>query len=919
MLSVGALSFAAPWALAALAALPALWWLMRVTPPSPRRVVFPPLRLLAMLSSREESAVRTPWWLLALRMALVTAVILGIARPLVNADTTLAGSGPVYILFDNGWASGEDWSQRMAALSQTIDRADREGRGIVLQPTAPAAPDVKAPRPALLTAARAREAVQTLVPSPWPTSRPQAVTSLVEAANEARWPPGAVVWISDGLAEPHGAEPVAALLDRLRALGQPTVLQPPPQRLPLLIAPPERDADAPKASVFRADGEGEKSVVLRLIGENGEPLATQAGRFAAGDRRAQVPLDLPTELAGRLARVEIEGARTAGAIWLVDERWQRRAVGLLDEGSNRDQPLLGGHFYLQRALQPYAEVRRGDLTTLLARPLSVLVLTDVGNPDSAMVDAIQRWVEQGGVLLRFAGERLARDIRVDDPLLPVALRPGDRTIGGALSWAGAGKLAAFEDAGPLHGLAVPPDVEIRRQVVAEPSLDVAERTWARLEDGTPLITGERRGEGWLVLVHTTADPEWSNLPLSGLFVDILRRIVGLAANAEGSSGAGSLPPLEVLDGFGRLGAPPPGTRALIGAGLLDARVSPGSPPGFYGRADARRALNLAPTVGELAALGHLPAGVGTATLGETAERDLQPWLLTIAVALGLADLALSLAMRGMFRLRPRRAPARACKAALMLALAAVSPLLPLTAAQAQTVVADESAAAAALSTRLAWVRSGDPRVDQISAAGLRSLGAVVNRRTAAELDSPVGVDPETDELTFYPFLYWPLTDRLRPLSPTAVRKLSDFMRGGGTIVFDLPARLDGADRAGLKEIARVLDLPPLIPVPEDHVLRRSYYLLSDLPGRRVGAPVWIERLGEHVNDGVSSVVAGSNDWAAAWAMDEDQRPLFPIVPGGERQREMAFRFGVNLVMYVLTGNYKSDQVHLSTILERLAP
>ena len=916
MLSVGALSFAAPWALAALAALPALWWLLRVTPPSPRRVVFPPLRLLAMLSSREESAVRTPWWLLALRMVLVTALILGIARPLVNADTTLAGSGPVYIIFDNGWASGEDWSQRMAALSQTIDRADREGRGIVLQPTAPTAPDVKAPRPALLPAARAREAVQTLVPSPWTTNRLQAVTSMVQAANEARWPSGAVIWISDGLAEPHGAEPVAALLDRLRALGQSTVLQPPPLRLPLLIAPPERDADTPRASVFRADGEGEKQVVLRLIGENGEPLATQAGHFAAGDRRAQVPMDLPTELAGRLARVEIEGARTAGAVWLVDERWQRRAVGLLDEGSDRDQPLLGGHFYLQRALQPYAEVRRGDLTTLLARPLSVLVLTDVGNPDSAMVEAIRRWVDQGGVLLRFAGERLVRDIRVDDPLLPVALRPGDRTIGGTLSWAGTGKLAAFEDAGPLHGLAVPPDVEIRRQVVAEPSLEVAERTWARLEDGTPLITGERRGEGWVVLVHTTADPGWSNLPLSGLFVDILRRIVGLAVNAEGSSEAGSLPPLEVLDGFGRLGAPPPGTRPLVGTELLDARVAPGSPPGFYGRPDARRALNLAPTVGEPAPLGPLPAGVRAATLGENGERDLQPWLLTIAVALGIADLALSLAMRGMFQLRPRRSRARAGRAVVVLALVAT---LPSAAAQAQSVVADGSAVSAALSTRLAWVRSGDPRVDQISAAGLRSLGAVINRRTAAELDNPVGVDPETDELTFYPLLYWPLTDRLRPLSPTAVRRLSDFMRGGGTIVFDLPARLDGADRSGLREMARVLDLPPLIPVPDDHVLRRSYYLLSDLPGRRAGAPVWIERLGEHVNDGVSSVVAGSNDWAAAWAMDEDQRPLFPIVPGGERQREMAYRFGVNLVMYVLTGNYKADQVHLSTILERLAP
>ena len=145
------------------------------------------------------------------------------------------------------------------------------------------------------------------------------------------------------------------------------------------------------------------------------------------------------------------------------------------------------------------------------------------------------------------------------------------------------------------------------------------------------------------------------------------------------------------------------------------------------------------------------------------------------------------------------------------------------------------------------------------------------------------------------------------------------MRNGGTIVFDTRGRGDGSDRAGLRDLARALDLPPLIPVAEDHVLRRSYYLLPDLPGRRAGGTVWIESSGEHVNDGVSSVSAASNDWAGAWAIDDAQRPLFAVTPGGERQREQAYRFGVNLVMYVLTGNYKADQVHLPTILERLGP
>ena len=93
--------------------------------------------------------------------------------------------------------------------------------------------------------------------------------------------------------------------------------------------------------------------------------------------------------------------------------------------------------------------------------------------------------------------------------------------------------------------------------------------------------------------------------------------------------------------------------------------------------------------------------------------------------------------------------------------------------------------------------------------------------------------------------------------------------------------------------------------------------MQSFPGRYVGSPVWVEQRSIDVNDGVSSLIIGANDWAAAWAMDERHKPLVLPTPGGEQQRELAFRFGVNLVMYALTGNYKSDQVHIPAILERL--
>ena len=162
------------------------------------------------------------------------------------------------------------------------------------------------------------------------------------------------------------------------------------------------------------------------------------------------------------------------------------------------------------------------------------------------------------------------------------------------------------------------------------------------------------------------------------------------------------------------------------------------------------------------------------------------------------------------------------------------------------------------------------------------------------------------------------------------------MQGGGTILFDTRDQIGGtltsgqsAENQRLRDIMRNLNIPPLEPVPGDHVLTRTFYLLTAFPGRWNSTEIWVEAAPNaeeveglpfrNLNDGVTPVVIGGNDWAAAWAIDADGDYMFPVGSGagGQRQREIAYRFGVNLVMHVLTGNYKSDQVHVPALLERL--
>ena len=920
MLSLGAFAFLQPWLLLALGSLPLLWWLLRVTPPAPKRISFPPLRLLLGLQPREETPARTPLWLILLRVAAAALIILGLARPVLNPGAELTGSGPVLLVVDNGWASARNWQDREQLLTSLLQQAERAERRVALLPTAAAESDSGGV--ALTSAGEALQRLQELQPRPWPNDRAAVAAALENFAPEAATE---TIWLSDGLAD--GGE--APLLAALRGLGSVAVYGEEASGLPHLILPPQGEGLELQANIRRASAGFEETVALQALGADGRVIAQNQVTFPTEATEAGVSIRLPIELRNQIARLSIPGERTAGAVQLLDERSRRRVVGLVSDSPLEDaQPLLSDLFYLERALEPFAEVARGRIEELLGRQLSILALADVGGLAESEAESLRSWVRQGGLLLRFAGPRMAE---AGDELLPVTLRSGGRTLGGALTWDEPARLAPFPEGSPFSGLSIPEDVTIERQVLAEPSLELSERTWARLTDGTPLVTAEAREQGWLVLVHTTANTDWSNLSLSGLFVSMLQRLVDVSQGVDQrGDGETALPPVAMLDGFGQLGGVPPQADSLDAQSLRDGAVGPSHPPGYYGESGERIAFNLTEAVSELKPLGgNIPGGL--LAYGTESEINLTGWVLCAALLLGLIDLAISLWLRGLATppgapgglrggLRGARAAAGSALGALLLA-----SLLPAGEARAQATTDDRFALQSALETRLAYIETGVPAIDEVSRAGLEGLSRVLHRRTAAEPVDPVGVEPGEDELAFFPLLYWPITPEQRDLDSAAVEALKDFINTGGTIFIDLrepnanvtlygqPSR----NTQALRRLTAELDLPPLKPLPPEHVLTKAFYLMQDFPGRYSGGDVWIEDTEDTRNDGVASVIIGSNDFAGAWAINDIGQPRFAVLPGGERQREMAYRAGVNLVMYALTGNYKSDQVHIPFILERL--
>jgi Domain of unknown function (DUF4159)/Aerotolerance regulator N-terminal len=959
-MNLGGLAFLNPALLAGLVALPLIWWLLRAVPPAPKRVNFPATRILVGLENQDKQPVRTPWWLTALRMLAAALLIFALAEPVLNPSrqAALTGTGPVVLVVDNGWASGALWSKLVA-------EAEGQSRSIIIVPTAPASKSNVVRNEAPI---QARSTIAALQPQPFAPDRMQTLTALEPLLANAQG--ASLVWLADGIDHDGKA---AVFSERLAALikgGSMSVVETAAGQEAIGLTAGLGQGGRLETDVIRTGGAA-RALAVHAVSGRGQRLAETVVSFAPGDTRASAKIDIPLELRNQVARIEVAGERAAGSVHLLDARARWHRIGILS-GASREQaqPLLAPLYYIERALQPFAELAKTDdsnlqsaIEGLIKRNVSVLVLADIGTLSGELKERVEAWVKKGGVLVRFSGPRLEKG---GDDLIPAPLRLGGRALGGALSWSTPQPLAPFAPDSLFAGLTVPPDVLVTRQVLADPArIGEDVKSWARLKDGTPLVTSAKRGDGQIVLFHVTANSDWSNVPLSGLFVDMLRRIATLGKAGGVSGGAGDttvaaneassvdlsevLPPLQTLDGFGLLKPPPPTAQTLNANAVNETRVSLDHPPGYYGPQGSPRALNLVSPKMTLAALPSLPATFARRGYQGSTARPLKPGLLGTALALLFADIVATLALGGAFAGMASSVMRRSGKAAITVFAVGALTMASDTQAQApssqptpnqpapnqatRTQAPPPNAAAAMRSTgkvTFAYVATGDAAADRVSQQGLQGLMSFLKAKTSVEPGEPVSVNIATDEVAFFPMLYWPVLPNARQLDNKTLAKIDAYMKEGGMIVFDTRDSgtsfgLPGQGGA-LQRLLGDLDLPRLEPVPEAHVLTKSFYLLRTFPGRYDAGQLWVEaeapsdsgqgRQARRV-DGVSSILVTSNDFASAWAMDQRGQSLYPVVPGGERQREYAFRTGVNIVMYALTGNYKADQVHIPAILERL--
>ncbi len=911
MAFLSGLTFLTPLGLVALAFVPLVWWLLRVSPPRPRSIHLPTYFLLKDIHHQVKTPAHTPWWILLLRTMIVVLCILAFSEPVQNLKDSMPGSssGSVLLVIDNDWAAAAHWNDRLQKAREILKQIQQSKRSVILMTTALSPADGKLSMTNPTDPGSAVSWLEALSPQPWAHDHDAALNLL----NERRGTLNVThaVFLSDGTESLATEKFLKALED---AAGSLTIVSDNAINEPYILRnAPSKDAKTLAFEIERqqADTPTAHESALVAYDNSGGILDRHVFSFPSNENKTTVEWTVPEQFRNDIDHVSLQGPPMASSIFFTNSRWRQHPAGIISASAqSQDQSVLNETYYLRHALEAGANADVDALDNLMKKKLSVLIW-----PDSTPLTAVERvslldWVKAGGFLIRFAGPNLAS--ATDDVLLPVNLRSGQRSLQGAMTWEKPLKIGDIPDASPLYGLQADDRTTIVRQVLADPTPESFERTWLQLEDGTPLITGNKIDQGIIVLVHTSAGPEWSNFCYSGLYVESLLRMISLSTGISDYKAQKTLTPMLVMDAFGHLQSPDSHSLVMPVDPQKDFTPSPQTPPGLYGNSQEFQTFNLGNYLPSIRPLTHIPADASVASYASGQEKTFKETLLGWAVILLIIDTILTFYLRGIFSFIPARLAVIFIVACLFL--------------HTTSALADDTDTVSGI--YLAYVQTGDSATDTLSYNGLSSLADAIQRRTTIKIKGVKGVDLSADALYYYPFLYWPMVENERPLSATAARHLQDYMSQGGLVVFDTrDQQFSGnSDQSPtyatlgtrkLRELTQSIQIPELMRVPDGHILTKAFYLLDRFPGRFDGSDVWVEKEPNLHHDAVTSVIIGGNDWAAAWSMDPADTSRFDIVPGGERQREMAIRFGINLTMVSLAGNYKSDQVHIPYILERI--
>ena len=572
------------------------------------------------------------------------------------------------------------------------------------------------------------------------------------------------------------------------------------------------------------------------------------------------------------------------------------------------------NFYIENAMKSDHDISTGSVSDLISKKISLMFSDDFDSSFISEEEKIINWIKSGGTFVKFGGEKFLNTInkQTNKKFFGIFEPESDPVnLDHELSFRKDLSLKNFKKGNLFYGLIVNEKVKVNKYIELKKNLEFKNlQHLAYLENGAPLISEFEIGKGKLVFFHIPANTNWSTLPLSILFVNILEKLNLYSKGVKENSNNQIFKPFKILDGLGTFEDPSLNTMNLNEKDLRKNtyQLNYQNPPGIYKNKSDLYGLNMPNYLKDKKYTFSFPDEYLINEFNKFEVKNLRKNIVFCILFLFLLETFLTLQNRDIFKIKFFRSSTKFLSLILI-----ITTVLTFKVESADQVINKVN------TTKLAYVKTGNKEVDEISKNGILSISEYITSKTSVILDSPDEVDLEEHDIFFYPILYFPFINSKETVGEKKIRKLQNFINNGGILIFDCKNNFekffidDCLDDILLN--FKDLDISSPIKLQNKNTLSKSFYLLKEFPGRR-NQDVFVSFNNQINNNEVVSVIFGINDWSGSWAKSDNGFEL-PILSGTEEQRTLSFRFGVNIVVYSLTGNYKSDQVHIPEILKRM--
>ncbi len=891
------IGFANFYALFGLLLTPIIWIIVKAFPPKPKSYNFSSFFLLEKIDYDAPKNQKTPLWLVVFRIFFFILIVLFFSKPFLKNNNSFGDKKyeKYLIVVDTGWSMAKDWNKYKELVQEISQEAEKNKKKILFfHSKLNSYKDVKT----FETNYAFRNYLENLYPLPL-QFKEGSLDKLIQDESLFK---NSKIFIISSKFDFHNFNSYYKKFSLIKNNSNNYYYISPLDTI-LIINSLKVTKDKIICEVLRlGENNLEQKFFLNIKTVNNEIVYKNKHIMKENENKKIINLSFPTEVFNQIKSIRIVGQNHAGAIYYFDDFSKKKNIAILNDNEfYKESPLLSPVYYIKKSLEAKHNIKIEKIDNIIKQKFSTIIIPETVIIPNEYNKKLNEWLLEGGTLIRFSGERLVEE---KSNFLPSqGTYSKIRNIEGQLTINNNLFISDFEKDSIFTGLQIPKDITINKQLIFD-SYPKQINVLAKLNDNTPLVSMKKLGEGKIILFHIGANNNWSNLPISSLFPDMINRVLLFSKNYN-SSDLKNLTLNKEMDGFGNLVLP----KKIITFDSFDKlktlKPSTNNPPGKYENNQISIALNLSTNINQQQSEKVYTNILSNYSFKNT--KDLSSIILKIILTMFILDILLTI----MIKNNVNFSKIFAKRNNLILII-----LFFLTLIKLDSVSANE--------TFLAYIKIENTKINNISENGLETIRNLLTTRTSINPKGVIGLDIKSDHIYRYPFIYWPLTKNLLSIKKPEIIKIKNYLNNGGIFFFDIIGfsrknlNLKEKKFQEIRNFLNAIGANELSIIPEGHTLTKSFYLLNKFPGKWDNRILFVENSNLQYKDGVSSVILGFNDWAKAWAVDNNNLPLFPVVPGGERQRELSYRFGINIAMYALTGNYKSDQIHSKSILKRLS-